>query len=302
MDKGIGLKNRKANQYMIALHKWRSVMALIACTVSLVCTAVAVCGSIVLYVKDDAELSELFRYFTTLSNIITALASAFIIPFAINGIRLHRFVYPKWLSLLHYSGTICTTLTFVFAFAFILPTNRELAIGGYNTYLHVVCPLAVLISFEMVEDNYKFSKKDMFLCLTPFIIYSLVYLVMVVFTGKWEDMYMITYFVPAYVSLPAMWLLALGVAFTIRKLTNALIQKRQKKITAAFDEREYDKVELNIEVFGLGRFYGHHDDEDDLSVPYDILDTLAKKYSLNVYDLLQIYNKGLIDGVKERKE
>ena len=129
------------------------------------------------------NVSKLFRFFTTLSNILTALASGFIIPYAVNGIRKQRFSYPKWMSMMHCSGTICTTLTFVFAMAFILPFNRESAIGGYNFYLHVICPLAVLISFFMVEINKKFTYKDMFICVFPAFIYTVVYLVMVAFVS-----------------------------------------------------------------------------------------------------------------------
>ena len=39
---------------------------------------------------------------------------SFTIPFAINGLRKKRFVYPRWLFLLHYTGTLCTPMTFVY--------------------------------------------------------------------------------------------------------------------------------------------------------------------------------------------
>ena len=299
-------KSKKANRYMISFSKYRSVIAVIACSITLLFSAFAICGSIVLFVRDGEEVSKLFRYFTTLSNSITALASGFILPYAINGIRKQRFIYPKWMCRFHCAGTICTTLTFIFALACILPVNRELAIGGYNTYLHIVCPLTVLISFFMMEISYDLTVKDMFLCLIPAFLYTLVYLIMVVLVGEdkggWDDIYMVTKFIPPFFSLLAVWALALAIAFGIIKTENHINSKRRKRMLDAFDKNDFDPVELKIEVFGLGRFYGEQGEEDDLSVPYDILDALAKKYSLNIYELLSLYTKGLIDGVKEHSE
>ena len=193
-------KPAKARQYLIDLQKWRSAAALAACCVTLVFSVVAINWATVTYVSKGWDPPSMFRYFTRLSNILTALASAFIIPYAVNGVKCKRFIYPKWLSLLHYAGTICTTLTMLFSLAAILPFDAEAALGGSNFYLHTVCPIAVLVSFLLVESGYIYTLKDNFYCLAPFLLYAVVYVVMVVFVGEanggWADIYKLVTYVP----------------------------------------------------------------------------------------------------------
>ena len=294
-------KNRK---YLIDLQRWRSFVALAACSITHVFSVVSIVTALIYYNQMGWKLTDYFRYFTTLSNLMTAFAAGFIIPFAINGIRLKRFIYPRWLSLMHYAGTIGTTMTMIFALVFIFPWNPELAFGGTQLYLHLICPITVLISFELVESGYLLTRKDTLLCLIPFFNYAALYLVKVVFLGKekggWEDLYMLNTFVPVWISLPAILLLVNTIAFLMRKIYNRLSTLRKKKMLSSWNEN-MDAVEINIEVFGLGRYYGHLCEKCELSIPYDILEALAEKYSMDPEALMKVYTRGLIDAVKEKE-
>ncbi|MBR0417254.1 MAG: hypothetical protein IJI56_05535 [Firmicutes bacterium] len=298
-------RKTKAGQYMIELQKWRSIMALAACCITLLCTAAAVIWAIVWHMEESGKALHAFRFFTTLSNSLTFFAAGFIFPYAINGIRMKRLIYPRWLSLVHYSGTVCTTLTFVFAMAFILPYDRKMALGGSNFFLHLVCPLAVLISFMMVESCYDYRKKDTLVCLIPLMIYSLVYTTMVVFVGEanggWPDMYKLNTFVPFYVGFPAVWLLALGISYAINRVSSALYRKRQEDMLFSLN-RYIDPIELKLEVYELGKLYGASDDENDLSIPFDLLTQLADHYTkgTDIDDLYNMYTAGMLAGVKEK--
>ncbi|MCR5775458.1 MAG: hypothetical protein K6G42_10280 [Lachnospiraceae bacterium] len=289
-----------SRQYLINIQKWRSIVGLIACSITFGVSLFSMASNLIYYSVQKWELADFFRYFTTLSNMLTTLSAGFIIPYAIDGIRKKRFVFPHWLSMMHYSGTIATTLTFVFAVVFILPFDPEFAIGQNNLYFHVVCPIAILISFEFVESGRLFSRKDSLICLIPFVSYSLLYLVMVVFIdeahGGWEDLYMLNTFVPAYVSLPLVWILAYLVAFLIRKSFNHFLTKRREKMLSTWDPA-LEPVEINIEIYGLGRYYGRICDKADSSIPYDVIETVAEYYSLDPETLLKVYIKGLMDGL-----
>ncbi len=299
---GMNGKKKGKKQYLIGIQKWRSFVALAACIVTLLFSIIAIVGSVLYYERHSWAISDLFRYFTTLANILTALAAGFIIPFAVEGIRKKRFVLPRWLSLFFYSGTVCTTIIIVFVFALIMPYDPEFALGGNNFYLHIVCPVTVLISFMLVESHHTTTWKDTLLCLLPFIIYSFVYIIMVVVVGEdhggWEDLYMLKTFVPAYVSFPIAWGLAYGIAFVIKKISERLSRLRRIGMFASWEE-DASPVEVNIEVYGLGRYYGLHGDENELVVPYDILEALAEKYSMEPDRLVKVYMKGLMDGIKE---
>ena len=294
----------KSRRYMIDLHKWRSAVALVACIVTLVLSISAITSNLIKYVDSGLGIRDLLQYFTIQSNLMTALASSFIIPYAINGIRRKRFVYPKWLSMFHYSGTLCTTLTMVFALLFILPHDRDLAIGAHNFFLHVICPIGILISFCMVESSYKYTRRDNLICLLPVLVYSLVYLTMVVIIGEerggWRDLYLLDEFIPWYISLFLMYTLAYGIGYLIRKVSNQLTVKRQEELLSSW-RPDLEKVELNVELFGLGRYYGMTCAKNDVSIPFDLLEMLADRYSLDPDDLVKVYVKGLVDGIRDRE-
>lgn len=296
-------KPKRARQYMIDLQRWRSVLALIACGAELVCSLIAINGSLINQDRTEGDIAVIFRYFTILSNIFNGFAVGCILPFAVEGIRKKRFVCPRWLSFLHYAGTIGTTLTMAFSLGVILPYDPVFAVGSDNLYLHVICPVMCLLTFFLVESGYRFRGRDSLICLIPFTVYSLTYLVMVVFIGEvrggWKDMYMLNSFVPFWVSMPSMWLLAWLIAFGIRKLANRLNRRRQIKALSAWTE-DMDPIAVNIEIYGLGRFYGLRGDRENLSVPYDILQALAARYSLKTEKLVRIFTKGLADGAGER--
>ena len=284
---------------MINLQHWRSAVALLACCICITACYYAVGESFIYYVANDMDLSEYFRYFTTISNLLTLIASCFVIPYAITGFRTKRFVMPKWLCIMFYSGVVNITLTLVFTICFISWYDPLFAFTGSNFYLHIVCPFMVLISFYHVEASYRYTKRDSLIAMIPFAIYSVFYLCNVVVTEKWPDLYMLNTFVPFWFSFPALYLVAYCLATLLRKTSNYMKDRRQDLLLKDWDDN-IDPIEINIEIYGLGRYYGTIGDEYDLSIPYDLMQALAKKYSLNAEDLAKIYVKGLMDAVNKK--
>ena len=295
--------NRSNKEYMINLYKWRSITALIACTVTLVFTIVSIAEALVESSVTD-EVGDLFKYFTVNSNILTALASGSIVPYAIEGIRKKRFSYPKWAALMHYSGTICTTLTMVFAVSIISWFDPFMAFGSHNFFLHIICPIAILISFMLVESDYRLNIDEAVVCLAPFAIYALIYTIEVFLIGKenggWEDLYCFVTYTPISFSIPAMFMIALGVSLSIRKMYNELADIRKRKLRQRWPENA-DPVEIKIEAYGLGRYMGMHEEPNNASLPLDILEDMAQNYSLKPEEIIRAYNKGVIDGTKEKE-
>lgn len=288
---------------MINLQKWRSVISLVACSATFILSIIVICSSLIYAVREGRETSVFFEHFTTVSNIITATASSFIIPFAVNGVRKKRFVLPKWLSVLFFTGAVGTTITMVFSLLVILPYDAETAFHRGNLFFHVICPLTVLVSFMLVESSYRFKAKDALIGLIPFVTYSIVYLVMVVFVGEenggWDDLYKLNTFIPFYVSLPLLMAVGAGVSFGIRALFNVISSRRRKRTFERWDT-DLEPTEVGIELFGLGRYNGLHGDESSLEIPYDIIEFLAERYSMNIMKLVNAYTKGLIDGMNDK--
>ena len=119
--------------HLVNLFQWRSKAAFIACLVTIFLTL----GSVVygILTEPGETVKTEFEWFTVDSNCLTALAALMILPFTVEGIRRKRLVYPKWMLLIHYSGTICITLTLVFVLIFISWYDPELAFGKENFFL-----------------------------------------------------------------------------------------------------------------------------------------------------------------------
>ena len=292
---------RKATNkiHLVNLFKWRSVVALIACAITILFTL----GSVAYRLLTAPTLEQVrteFEWFTTDSNLLTAFAALMILPFAVEGIKRKRMVYPKWLFIIHYAGTICTSLTLVFTVFIISWYNPQLAFGGANFFLHTICPLAVLISFFMVESNHSITKLDVFHGLIPFIAYSLIYFYSVVIAQTWEDHYMLNTFFPFYVSIPLMYILAFIIASIIRYIHTFLQNYRQKKLKSIW-ENELDAVTIKIDIYSLGIHAGLHQGKEDVSIPYDILEEVGNKFDIKMEDLVDAYMKGVIEGFKEKQ-
>ena len=291
----------KERRYIIDLQKNRSLIALISSFTSLVFAVYAITSGLILYAQNGVAPIDLFQYFTIEANTITALGSAIIIPYAIDGFRKKRFYCPKWAVFFYYSGTVCTTLIMLFATFVISLVDPEMAFNGYNFYLHIVCPIMILISFFLIESYYNISLKDSIKGIIPVFIYALVYIYKVILVGVdaggWEDIYYFTKYTIAPVSFVAMMTIAFLVSLGIRALYNKLSNYRIKKLSDNLWNEDVSEVEIKIEVFGLGRYMGKRENKSYAILPLDIIAIISDKYHIKKQDLIAVYTKGLIDSI-----
>ena len=283
--------------HLVNLFKWRSVVALIACILTIIFTT----GSVVygILTSPGETIKTEFEWFTVDSNLLTACAALMILPYTVEGIRKKRLMYPKWVHIIHYAGTICVSITHIFVLFFISWYDPELAFSEENLFLHIICPLAVIISFFMVEPSDHLSKKDVFFGLIPFFTYSVLYFYNVVISGAWEDHYKLNTFVPFYVSIPIVYVIAYVLAEIIRFIHNKILNYRERKLRAIWDE-ELDSVSVKIEISSLGFHSGLKQDKDDISIPFNILEEISKKFDIKLEELINAYTVGIINGVKEK--
>ena len=309
-DANISLKLPKvkfSHRYSIDLDQRHSIIALIAGLVVSVCAFRAVAGGLMTAPSEitPERGSSLYRLFTVNSNTLAAFGAVLMIPYAVEGIRNKRFVLPKWIAMFQYAGAICTTLTMLFAVFLIWPgAGAKLAFTGMNFWLHVICPIMSLVLLYTVESYNHFSNQDALLALTPFDIYAVIYIFNVVLLGPenggWRDIYRLTIYLPATISAPLMFMFGFGIATLIRVLYNRLSEYRHNRMIKSLWSG-LTPVELKIEVFGLGRYKGLHNDEDSINFPVDIFRTINRIYGIPIESLSTAYAKGVSDGLKERK-
>lgn len=280
-------------QYLISLEKRHSIIAFIAGLIVLLCTLAAVFWAISSY------SATMLKYFTLLSNLLSAIGAAFMIPYAVEGIRKRRFSLPRWVVLFQFSGAISVVITMLSTLAIIIPTmGVEFAFTEYNFWLHVITPTATAILFQTVESNVFITRKEAFLCMIPYFAYILIYIFNVIIFKVWDDIYGTTVFVPFYISLSLMIVVGFGVTFGLRLIQNYRVKEKQKELSKLWSN-DLSPVEIKIEAFGLGRFMGQKSD-NDIEVPIDIFKMLSQKYGIPLEELTKAFIKGATDSVNKR--
>ena len=130
------------------------------------------------------------RYFTIDSNILAAVACAFMLKENIHVFK-GETNYGKNSIRLKFTGTSAVAMTFFVVMVFLGPTmGYPKMFEGVNLYLHAVCPLLCIFSYILVEsEGYKAQKGEALFGGIPALIYGTVYLIMVVFVKAWPDFY-----------------------------------------------------------------------------------------------------------------
>lgn len=179
-----------------------------------------------------------FRYFTMLSNVLAAIGAALVAAFDAKALILDENKIPRWVLILKYAGTVAVTLTFITVVVFLSPMVEVMGYGYFslfrneNFFLHFLNPVLAIISFICFEriENFKFS--ETLYGVVPTVLYSFLYLPMVVFVGEenggWPDFYMLTFggimwVVP--ISLVVMYGATFGLAVAERAIQKAIAKK-----------------------------------------------------------------------------
>lgn len=181
------------------------------------------------------------RFFTNLSNIFVSLASLIMLVFNIKNIKSGTNEFPERVMTVKFIATVSVTVTFVTVVIFLAPLFASMGLGyltlfkGSMFFLHFTTPIIAIISVLFFERCGNLAKKNAVLGLIPVFLYSIVYIVMVVFIGAenggWNDFYGFTFggkmqLVP--VSLAAMYGLTLALSFAEWKIYSLVNSKNKK--------------------------------------------------------------------------
>lgn len=295
---------RYSRRYIIGLYSTRSIIAFIACIIAMFFSLGGIVFGMILYTRNGVPPIELFRYFTIDMNTLGAFASGMMAPYALEGVLKKRFSCPGWAAKFYYIGTSSVVLIMFFAVCVISWSDPVMAFGGANLYLHTLCPAMILLSFLLIESDYRYTIRDNLLCLIPVIVYGTVYVREVIFIGPenggWEDMYCFTIYAPAAFSAVAMLAISFGIAFLIGHVSNRLSAYRRRRLEEGLWDQDVDPTEIKIELFGLGRYMGRHEEPGRASIPMDIIGLIAGRYGLREEELIRVYAKGLTDSIRDR--
>ena len=148
---------------------------------------VLVAGSVVWDVKRTDPWTRLFRYFTILSNILSAIASLIVVICALSG------TLPFWAQLIKYAGTAAVTVTMLTVLLYLLPASRDWKglLTRAELFLHLICPLFAIVSFLVFEKT-SMPLWTIAVGAAPVPLYGVLYMKKVVYSPeetRWEDFY-----------------------------------------------------------------------------------------------------------------
>ncbi len=297
--------NKKSRDYLTNFFRRRSIIALCCGICVLILSFYGMIAGVIrtITVKGRDGFSA-FLYFTRLSNLLAMVSVSFLIPYAVEGIKKRRFVLPKWVAILHYLSATSIAIMMAFVFAFLSWTSPDNAFGGIqNIFLHIVCPILILISYFQIENQYQFSLKDCLIGCIPFYLYLVVYIIEVLFIGEanggWRDLYHVQEYVSPVIIIPLLLLFGFVISCLVAWSSNYFVKKHKEKMFLCWN-KDVDPTEAKIEAYGLGSMMSKIKDENNIVIPLDILGYLSEKAHLNTDDLIKSYMAGFLNEKKDK--
>lgn len=128
------------------------------------------------------------KYFTVLSNLLMAAASAVNIIVTIKSKRNSTEI-PAWTDIFKYVGATATALTFLVVVSFLGPVYKVPGLySGANLWFHVVVPVLGCINV-VISDFGEIAFKDSFKALVPLLIYGVGYIGNILINGMGDKPY-----------------------------------------------------------------------------------------------------------------
>lgn len=185
----------------------RSTKQLIAITLNfiIVCSTILIAIMGVQYGAGGGQVGEdmvgwgYFKPFTIDSNILMAIAALLMMIFQIREYCDEKLEPSKWLKRFYLMGATSVALTFVTVVCFLMPgflvqgLDVKLLFTDDMLFFHVLNPILAIISTIFLLKGGRFRLRDRFWALVPCFIYSIIYMIHVVFVGDWEDFYGFTF-------------------------------------------------------------------------------------------------------------
>lgn len=136
------------------------------------------------------------RYFTTLSNLFSALVALLLMALEIGLMAKGGGMadLPRWAVVLKYVATVSVAVTFLTVMVFLGPIyGYKSQLEGTGAWVHAAGPILAILVFGLLEKGIRLSAGEALLGLLPTLIYGIYYLYMVIVKtekkGGWEDFY-----------------------------------------------------------------------------------------------------------------
>lgn len=166
---------------------------------------------------------ESFKFFTTDSNVLTAIAAALTAAYNIAVLRGKRGALPRAVTFFKFMGAVSLTLVFLTVMCLLLPAyGAETVFGGTGFYMHVITPVLSVLSFAWLDGHRRIPLKQAWLGMPAIVAYGALYLTQVVILQNWSDFYLFNYGGRWYITLPVILSVSYGLSVLLSVLLNQL--------------------------------------------------------------------------------
>ena len=292
---------------LVRRNRIQCICALISCLIVVVCVCIGVTMNLTTLYDEDFDNMGIrtFCMFTVNSNILAAISSFAVIPYAIDGIRKKEYVLPNWVVVFMMTGTTAVALTFLVSLFILSPVKGFVLIfTGSRFFLHGVCPILNILAFCLFITSHKVRVRETFFSLIPVAIYAAVYFTMVVViteaNGGWDDFYgfatRIPFWIPAILILP----LTFGIATLIRLWhNNSFVNRRKNEAQIFLDYFEGKDAEYIISEMGKAR--AKLQPSGDVIVPMFVIKKVMifTESDMDIDTACKLYLDGYLNTVKK---
>lgn len=236
------------------------------------------------------------RMFTTLSNLLVAIAAFLIISYQVDGLRRGEYHLPHWIIDLLYIGVTGVSITFVVAIS-VISAAQGFDVAMFhksNLFLHTINPIIAMILFTYINCDHHIKIYKSFITLIPISIYAVVYYVMAIAIGEanggWRDVYALNAYIPWPITYILLALTAFGVSNLLRFLHNKRFQSVEDAIKNYYLYSDYFdglSIEEAIGKIAKDKIQPHY----QIKVPVSTIKLLKERYNSDksIIELSKIY-------------
>lgn len=293
------------------INKMRCIVGLVICSIVIALTFVAILLNVDDFFSEGGSESGLgtLRMYTTLSNIVAAVAASLCIPFQIDGLRKNKYKLPHWIVTVMYIGVTGVAITFLFAISIISVAQGfvQSMFLKSNLFLHTINPIFFIILFTLAISDAEIKFKESYLAFIPLVIYCILYFIMVFVVHEWRDHYRTNTYVPWPLSLVLVLVVAFAATHGLRllhNLTHKYVEQSIKRYYKKSPDYEFENVTDAVSHLAEieSRYYYK---DDDIYIPVDIIKLLSERYKTSAVPidiLFDVYLEKYIENIKKQKK
>ena len=291
---------------LVRKNRAQCICALISCAIVVICVCIGVTMNLTTLYDEDFDNMGIrtFCMFTVNSNILAAISSFTVIPYAIDGLRKKEYILPDWVVVFMMMGTTAVAITFLVSLFVLSPVKGFVLIfTGSRFFLHGVCPILNILAFCVFVTSHKIKIRECFLSMIPVAIYTALYFVMVVViteaNGGWDDFYGFATRIPPWLSIMIIFPLTFGIAVLLRLWHNYSFVRRRKNEAEIFLSY-FDGKSANTILYEMGKARASIQPDGDIILPMLVIKKILifTDSELSADDACEIYLDGYLSTVK----